>query len=385
MADLDYELGLESLRDIVQREASEELYKDFSLLQFRLLDCLSAEEKYGKEPGNTAVKNRVLEQLMIFTSGHFGLQFITLCQAETSVKTQAQAHPNTGRATIRLELWKEGDEIKTQQGQGGTRYIVHKPITVRWSTDHGTCYQQAQAQQIGTRRVVWLKQVQTYRDTSTSTNWQAALQKEGRLLETLEERQDQSFPRHLAFEQAGPTTIFVHSATQGHSWQDLFGSSHHALNSQQIYSLLRSAISLCASLRLLHEKNLAHRMLLPEHILVLKNNRTVLQDVGLSTWKYEPGEGPEWYRAPRRTTWTRLKSSSKSPIAWNRKKWLECRHLLQKRRDGGRRKRHAPRYLHLSPERDPSVDREKHALYQRYSRSERARSRNRRHQINTEI
>jgi hypothetical protein len=296
MVGLDYELGLKRLQDIVQRQAPG-LLSDFSLFRFRLQECLSAEEKYGESSNNTAEKNRVLEQLILFTSEHFGLQFIDLCRSENSVKTQTQPYLDTEQAEARLKRWQEGDEVKIQEGLDATHYIVHDPITVRWSADHSACYQQAKAQQIGTTRVVWLKQVQVHRDTTTSTNWQAALQREGRLLDTLEERQDQPFPRRLAFEQRDTTTTLVQSVTQGRSWQYWFGSPDQ-LNAQQIYTLLRSAISLCTSLKPLHERNLAHRMLLPEHILLLKNNRTVLQDVGLSAWKYEPGEGPERYRAP---------------------------------------------------------------------------------------
>ncbi len=297
MASLEYEFGLERLQNIVRQQAPE-LAAEFGLFQFRLLECLNAEQKYGESSNNTAEKNRVIEQLMLFTSEHFSLQFIELCRPGNLLKIHTQAHLKIEQITTTLDLWKEGTEVKTQKGLDGLHYIVHEPITVRWSADHSVCYQQAKAQQIGTTRIVWLKQVQVHRDTSASANWKAALEKEERLLETLEERQDQSFPRCLAFDQTGAITTLIQFATQGHSWKQMFGSSHHCLDARQIRTLLQSTISICTSLKLLHEKNLAHRMLQPEHILLLNNCRTVLQDTGLSTWKYEPGEGPELYRAP---------------------------------------------------------------------------------------
>jgi len=297
MTSLEYEPGLERLQGIVQQQAPE-LAAEFGLFQFRLLECLKTEQKYGESSNNTAEKNRVIEQLMLFTSKHFSLQFIELCRPGNLLKIPTQAHLKIEQITATLDLWKEGTEVKTQKGQDGPRYIVHEPITVRWSADHSACYQQAKAQQIGATRIVWLKQVQVHRDTSISANWKAALEKEERLLETLEEKQEQSFPRCLAFEQAGAITTLIQFATQGHSWKQMFGSPHHSLDAQQIRILLQSTISVCASLKLLHEKNLAHRMLLPEHILLPNNRRTVLQDTGLSTWKYEPGEGSDLYRAP---------------------------------------------------------------------------------------
>lgn len=51
-------------------------------------------------------------------------------------------------------------------------------------------------------------------------------------------------------------------------------------------------------LRVLHSKQLFHRHLTPEGILLLDGRRALLQDVGLAAWKYVPGEGPDVYRAP---------------------------------------------------------------------------------------
>ncbi|MBO0784059.1 MAG: hypothetical protein J2P37_35075 [Ktedonobacteraceae bacterium] len=118
-----------------------------------------------------------------------------------------------------------------------------------------------------------------------------------RLLDRLEEQQ-QHFPRSLAFEQDIHTFTFAHGVIEGRSWGQMFGAAGKPLDRVLIRMLLRSALALCETLRALHRNRCAHRALSPDDILYLDNQRTLLRDVGLATWRYKPGEGADGYRAP---------------------------------------------------------------------------------------
>jgi serine/threonine protein kinase len=295
MLEIAYEHGLEQLRNMIRHQVPD-LLMDFNPLQQRLLDCLANERRFGSDENTRSEKNRVLDQLRQFTNEHFGIQFIDLCRSggEPTGREQPQStkkHP----PSFTHEIWKEGAELQVQ----GVKYRVHEPVMQRWATDHSALYRQAKGRQVDTGRIVWIKQVQLRRQTSISEVWYAVLEKERRLLDRLELQQ--GFPRWLAFEPTETTVTLLHSAVQGRSWAQIFGVSQRTLSIEQAHLLLRSALALCDTLRLLHSHQCSHRALTPEHIILLDNNRTHLHDVGLATWKYEPGEGPELYRAPEQS------------------------------------------------------------------------------------
>ncbi len=192
------------------------------------------------------------------------------------------------------ELWTGDAAIIIQ----GDKYLLYEPVIIAWTPDQSALYQRAKAQQLGANRSVWLKQVQLYQATALSANWKTALEKESMLLDRLEQERRQDFPRRLAFEHNVHAATLVHTAVEGRSWAQTFGSSADPLDPYLTRLLLRSTIALCGMLRVLHSKQLFHRNLTPEGILLLDGRRALLQDVGLATWKYVPGEGPDLYRAP---------------------------------------------------------------------------------------
>jgi hypothetical protein len=164
----------------------------------------------------------------------------------------------------------------------GVRYSIHEqPVEVKWASDRSALYQRAKAQQIGTDRMVWLKQVQMRQATPTATIWRTALEKESRLLDMLEQEQQQGFPRLLNFELETYVATLVHIATRGQSWEQFFDLSDEPLNAQLTRLLLQSAISLCEMLKILHKNDYVHRELTPGGILLLDKHRMYSKMLGL--------------------------------------------------------------------------------------------------------
>lgn len=296
MLDLNYEQGLNQVKNLVLRQTPESL-PEFSLLQMRLAECLN-QRRYGEDPGNRATLNRILEQLIHFTYEHFGLGFIDLCQTDTSIQNPVEAlQQQSSDQAQHLALpirWEGGSEVTVQ----GIHYIIHEPVTTAGTSDRSALYLRAKAQQVDANRIVWLKQIQRHRTSAASAAWTKALEKEGQLLQALEQEDHRGFPREVAFEQALHTTTLIHTASSGQSWLQTFGQMETPLNAQLTQILLQSAISLGYVLKELHRKGLAHRALCPDTILLLHGTQTSVQDIGLATRKYEPGEGIEMYRAP---------------------------------------------------------------------------------------
>ncbi len=298
MLDVNYEQGLEKLQDIV-RHQTPELLPEFGTLQIRLLECLGKEKLYGQSSNNDVERNQVIYQLIRFANEHFSIQFIDLCRSSTmsdsSASTTELIAPYKQLSPLHFEVWSGEVEVTIREVQ----YSIHEqPVEVKWAPDRSALYQRVRAQQIGTDRMVWFKQVQLRQATPTAASWRIALEKESRLLDMLEQEQRQGFPRLLDFELETYVTTLVHIATRGQSWEQFFDLSNEPLNAQLTRFLLRSAISLCEMLKILHNKRLAHRALTPSGILLLDGHRAVLQDIGLAACEYVPGEGPELYRAP---------------------------------------------------------------------------------------
>src|SRR5437763_5291755 len=153
---LNYEQGLKKLHDIVQRQKPE-TRDEFSLFQFRLLECLQDERDLGYDPSNNARQNRVLKELIQFSPQHFGVEFFELCKQENmSAKPLLEEDAPALPANQRQEIWTGGCEIFVK----GVNYIIHEPVEIKESTDKSALQQQARALQVGTSRMVWFKQVQ---------------------------------------------------------------------------------------------------------------------------------------------------------------------------------------------------------------------------------
>jgi Protein kinase domain len=295
MLNIDYERGLENLHDIVQRQEPG-AFSEFAVFQFQLLECLR-DEKYGYDPTNKARQSRVLEQLNRFTLDHFGIPFIDFCRSDR--RTDAPSlERNAQEPTVNLlqGVWEGGDEIIVK----GSKYIIHEPIEKQWSSDQSALQQQARALQVDTGRMTWLKQIQVYRATDTANAWKTALEKEMRLLNDLTPHLLLGLA-YLDFESTIGSVTLVYSAVSGESWSQYFKLLGQPLDKRSTRTLLSSAISLCETLKPLHAKKLAHRSLTPDKIFLTGGRTALLQDLGLTTRRYERGEGPELYRAPEQT------------------------------------------------------------------------------------
>jgi serine/threonine protein kinase len=294
MLNIDYERGLKKLHDIVQRQKPEAL-NEFSLFQFRLLESLQDQQMYGYDPSNNAVRNRVLDQLIQFARQHFGIEFIDLCKPD---KEPDALLPEEDAPTLpthrRQERWTGGSEIFVKD----VKYIIHEPVELKESSDKSALQQQARALQVETGRMAWLKQVQLRRATAVANAWKTALEKEGRLIITLEPHLPQKFPGYLDSESTTSAVTLVYSAVQGESWSQYFSPSAEPLNKRLTRTLLRSTVSLCDTLKPLHANRYAHRSLTPDKIFLTGGRTALLQDLGIATWQYELGEGPTLYRAP---------------------------------------------------------------------------------------
>ncbi|MDQ2713469.1 MAG: protein kinase [Chloroflexota bacterium] len=294
MLDVDYEEGLTQLRKLVERQKPE-LFNEFSLFEHRLSEKLAYQRRYGQSSNNAAELNEVLHELIQFTNDHFALQFIDLCRPKhtlDAMPSSADVHAST--VDLYAEIWQRGGEVHIRE----SRYMLHEPVETAWAPDRSALLQRAKALEIDTDRQVLLKQVQLRRATAHAEAWKTALEKERRLLALLEQRSPAGFPRLLAFEQTTRAVTLVQSVVPGLSWWQIFRPSDTPLNMQETQSLLRSAMALCRLLSTLHAQRLAHRALTPEKIFLVDRRQMRLQDVGLATWKFVPGEGPVLYRAP---------------------------------------------------------------------------------------
>ncbi len=282
---MNYEQGLAALQEIVQHR-SPELLPDFSLLHFRLYDCLEREKKYGSSSDNNAERSRIVEELIRFTYDHFYLQFLDLCRSEEPTIVEKQ--PSSAILPSH-ELWTGDAAIIIQ----GDKYLLYEPVIIAWTPDQSALYQRAKAQQLGANRSVWLKQVQLYQATALSANWKTALEKESMLLDRLEQERRQDFPRRLAFEHNVHAATLVHTAVEGRSWAQTFGSSADPLDPYLTRLLLRSTIALCGmgpDLYRAPEQGLSNRS------LAVPGASTDVYQLAMILYRFLTGEFPASHR-----------------------------------------------------------------------------------------
>ena len=294
MLDIDYEQGLKKLRDIVQRQKPE-IIKDFLLFEWRLVECLERGRRYGQSSDNDAQRIEILDRLIHFTSDHFGIEFIELCRSnEKSANPSPKGDAPPLPGNLRVEVWVDGDGIFVK----GIKYIIYEPVEIVWSSDKSALKQQARALQTDTGRLVWLRQVQPRHATAIAEAWKTALEKEIRLMSTAMSNVPQRFPDYLDSEVTVHAVTLIYGAAPGEPWSQFFSVSDEPLNKRLTRTLLWSTVSLCDTLKVLHAKQFAHRLLTPDKIFLTGGRPALLQDPGLATWKYEIGEGPELYQAP---------------------------------------------------------------------------------------
>ncbi len=296
MLEEQYKRGLAELK---KRARAKSWQSEFDTYEHRLLENLDGEERHGSTEQTRATRAQIIDQLNRMTRQYVGKSFNDLCGlSEASIVSSMLKDGGPLTTTEALlptrETWKAGDEISIYE----ISYSVQEPIEILWAPDHSVLLQRTKAQQLEDGRIVWLKQVRIFRPGSAYARlWKETLEKEGRLLDELEQEQ-RNFSRKLGIYSTSYETTLVYVALKGQSLAATFGNGNQKLDVHQIRPLLRGMPFLCNMLEALHRKKCSHRMLTPTTILFMNGRHAVLQDVGLAAVRPVPGEGPELYRAP---------------------------------------------------------------------------------------
>ncbi len=296
---INYKQGLIKLRTLVQQQTPV-LISDFYLLEYRLHDVLSQQQRYGPSQNNDVERYQVIDQLMQFTMQHFALQFIDLCRDDSDNNQILSSEIHTSDPTLSYPstIWQEGDEIRVHD----TSYILRAPLnTPTWVQDDNYLYQQVLAIQVGNGRKVWLKQVRVHSASTPAKTRRDALMQEGHLLSTVEQ-ETQAFPKVISSAQSRQEVTLVHTVSPGLSYLQTFGASGQALPATRVRSFFQAMLSLCTALEALHHHGYTHRFLTPTTIFMADNRQVRLQDIGIATLPYTAGEGPDGYRAPEQAT-----------------------------------------------------------------------------------
>lgn len=308
MDEIDYERGVIQLQNIVKRHAPNRL-GEFEVLAFRLAEVLDEEKRYGSNDNTQSQKSRVVDILATFTQEVVGteeIHFLNLCQPHRTHRTTLptiEKQPTPSPFSQHKEQWSGGTEIMIQDAL----YLLYDPPRIEeiWSPDHGVVRRRAKAQQLSSKRIMWLKQVHVQQQSTTAKAWYDALEKEGRLLEQLEDEQHQYFPRLLTLNSTPQSITLSYVFIVGNSLMQTFGPFDKPLEAYRISPLLQSMYTLCTMLDVLHSKHFSHRMLTPENILLVGGRNAVLQDIGHATQSFLLGENPSPYQAPEQLRLTR--------------------------------------------------------------------------------
>jgi serine/threonine protein kinase len=296
MLKLDYEQGLKRLENALHPGESRSR-ADFNLLKARLIANLDDGARYGSnDPSNHSEWARIMEGLSKLADELLGIHFVDLCHSNTTqIKpTLPKVSPTPQPLSQSMnQPWVGGAEINIQ----GKTYWLHDPVEEIWTSDHSVVQRCAKAQQAGTNRKVWLKQVYIFRPTSRATMLRQALMQESRLLEDIEGERPYNFPRLLNSHSTEESTSIAYTVTGGSPLTQVFGPREAPLDAFSARTLLHSLHSLYAMLDSLHRRHRSHRALTPETLLV-QGGRILIQDVGLAARNFEHGEGPHLYRAP---------------------------------------------------------------------------------------
>jgi len=279
-----YERGLKVLKERAQNAS---WLTDVLTLEARLHENLSQAQRYGDTETRRAERAQIVEALNALALQHLGVSLNDLClPAELPVSRRPPVPVD--------QPWSGGVEITVL----GKAYLLHDPVDETWAPDRSFVRRRAKAWQPETDRLVWLKQVRVRRPTPSAIQARDALSYEGRLLTQLEQRLD--FPRLFDLDANNEAVTIVYTFTPGPTLVQVFGPLGKPLDAERACRLLRSMRSLCSMLGTLHRKELSHRYLTPEDIVMLHRQRdhAVLRDLGLAALPRMPEEGPTIYRAP---------------------------------------------------------------------------------------
>ncbi|GAA4531041.1 SEFIR domain-containing protein [Amycolatopsis samaneae] len=188
---------------------------------------------------------------------------------------------------------------------GDEHYLVHgDTFEERITADGAAVTRSARALRIGASRgYVWLRQAELRQRTPLANAVAAALVREHRLL-TAPTGRTPGMPEsaRLAEEDGVVTLATGWPPTRTGAPCDTLavflpepGEHPDLLRTR---GFLRELAGVCRILAVMHGKDTPHRCLTPAGLIRLDDGRLVLRDLGLAAVAYEPGEGPDLYRAP---------------------------------------------------------------------------------------
>ncbi|MFJ8941166.1 trypsin-like peptidase domain-containing protein [Streptomyces sp. NPDC102365] len=222
------------------------------------------------------------------------------------VHVVATAEPRSAPGTA----WHGGAEISV----GRHSYLLYEGLLGEWSSaDHGALLRQARALNLassgrGARRHVWLRQVVAYRGTESAEVARAALQREHDLLTEL--GGVPGLPRVTQFLGQGDgrtTTLAVEwpSGPRGdtpcETLADAYGDGPEPLDPWRVGRLFEGLAGLCTALERLHRARVSHRLIQPSTVLLHRDGKLALRDLGLAACVPRRGESGTTVPAPEQS------------------------------------------------------------------------------------
>lgn len=189
---------------------------------------------------------------------------------------------------------------------GDDHYLVHAGTYEEATTADGAAVvRRARALSVGGPRAqVWLRQLEIRQDTPMAGEAASALAREHDLLASPAGRRLGPPGSPALVREPGVVTLVTGWPLSGRTrgpcdtLASFVPDRGELADPLRTRGILRGLGGLCRKLAALHRLGVSHRCLAPAAIVRLDDGALVLRDLGLATTPYEPGEGPELYRAP---------------------------------------------------------------------------------------
>ncbi len=258
-------------------------------------DCISANDIYeyalDKVKRWAMVNNRFQNPYM--TRDGQGDIVVAYYQQEPSVSDTITPH-NGGISPSRVGAlsWRDIHSITIQ----GEQYVFDC-VTERPVGDDGATLREARAQHAGTDLPLCLKQAHIVGTGADGVILQKILKRECQILLDLENEGHRDFPRifPLIDSNSEKDFTFAFISKSEKSLLQEFGGSKRPEDESSIKRLLQSVLPLCEALSVLHKRNLSHRCLSPNTLVLFKGRYIMMQDIGLAAWIPREGENPDWF------------------------------------------------------------------------------------------
>ncbi|QWF83010.1 SEFIR domain-containing protein [Amycolatopsis sp. CA-230715] len=189
---------------------------------------------------------------------------------------------------------------------GDDHYLVHAGTYEETTTSDGAAVLRgARALSVGgPRPQVWLRQLEIRQDTPMAEEAATALTCERTLLASPAGRWLGILVSPALVREPGLVTLVTGWPLSGRTrgpcdtLASFVPERGELADPLRTRAILRGLGGLCRKLAALHRMDASHRCLAPAAIIRLDDGALALRDLGLATTSYEPGEGPELYRAP---------------------------------------------------------------------------------------